>query len=93
MNEQYYVYILTNIAGTVLYTGVTNDLKRRVFEHKSKIVKGFTTKYHTDKLVYYTVCEDIEGAILEDKRIKAGSRRKKLDLINNFNKEWRDLYK
>jgi putative endonuclease len=90
--RQYYVYILTNKAGTVLYTGVTNDLKRRVFEHKNKLVEGFTKKYNTERLVYYATCEDIEGAILEEKRLKAGPRRNKLKLINDFNKEWRDLY-
>ena len=92
MDKEYYVYILTNNAGSVLYTGVTNDLKRRVFEHKNKLVEGFTTKYNVDRLVYYAICGDIEGAIFEEKRIKAGSRRNKLTLINNFNKEWLDLY-
>ncbi len=91
MDKQYYVYILTNNAGSVLYTGVTNDLKRRLFQHQNKLAEGFTKKYHTDKLVYYAACGSIEGAILEEKRIKAGSRQKKLDLINGFNKDWRDL--
>ncbi len=91
MEKQYYVYILTNNAGSVLYTGVTNDLNRRVFAHKNKLAEGFTKKYNADKLVYYAACDSIEGAVLEEKRIKAGSRRKKLDLISSFNKDWRDL--
>jgi putative endonuclease len=92
MDKQYYVYILTNPAGSVLYTGVTNDLKRRVFQHKNKLAEGFTKKYHVDTLVYYAVCGSVEGAILEEKRIKAGSRQKKLDMINAFNRTWHDLY-
>lgn len=91
MERQYYVYILTNNAGSVLYTRVTNGLNRRLFEHKNKLAGGFTKKYHADKLVYYAVCDSVEGAILEEKRIKAGSRQKKLDLINGFNKDWLDL--
>ena len=77
---------------TVLYTGVTNDLKRRVFEHKEKFVDGFTKRYNIIKLVYYEVFEDIENAILREKQIKGGSRQKKVDLINRMNKEWNDLY-
>ncbi len=92
MEKQYYVYIMTNRTSQVLYTGVTNDLQRRVFEHKNKINKGFTAKYHIDKLAYYEVGEDIEGVILREKAIKAGSRRKKIELVNSFNKEWRNLY-
>ena len=92
MTRQYYVYILTNNAGTVLYTGVTNDLKRRVFEHKNRLVEGFTKRYNIDRLVYYAVGGDIEGAIAEEKRIKGGSRNAKIALINSMNKEWRDLY-
>lgn len=92
MEKQYYVYIMTNRTNQVLYTGVTNDLQRRVLEHKNKINKGFTEKYYIDKLVYYEVGEDIEGAILREKAIKGGSRKKKIDMVNSFNKEWRDLY-
>ncbi len=83
---------MTNARNTVLYTGVTNDLKRRVFEHKSKLVDGFTKKYNLDKLVYYETCDDIEGAIVREKQIKGGSRQDKLNLVNAGNKEWRDLY-
>jgi len=76
----------------VLCTGVTNDLERRAYEHRNKLVKGFTDKYHVDKLVYYEVGENIEGAILREKQIKGGSRNDKIQLVNTVNKEWRDLY-
>jgi putative endonuclease len=92
MKRQYYVYILTNKHNTVLYTGITNDLKRRVYEHKEKLVDGFTKKYNITKLVYYEVFEDPENAILREKQIKAGSRQKKIDLINSINREWINLY-
>lgn len=92
MKRQYYIYILTNKHNTVLYTGITNDLKRRVYEHKEKLVDGFTKKYNITKLVYYEVFEDPENAILREKQIKAGSRQKKIDLINSINREWINLY-
>ena len=92
MRRQYYVYILTNKHNTVLYTGITNDLKRRVYEHKEKLVDGFTKKYNITKLVYYEVFEDPENSILREKQIKAGSRKKKIDLINSTNREWMNLY-
>jgi len=91
MNKQYYIYIITNKTNRVLYTGVTNDLQRRVYEHKKKLVKGFTSKYNVNKLVFYDVCEDIEGAILREKQIKGWLRRKKIALIELMNPEWRDL--
>ena len=83
---------MTNKNNSVLYTGITNDLKRRIYEHKEKFVSGFTKKYNVRKLVYYEVFQDPENAILREKQIKAGSRGKKIDLINTMNKEWRDLY-
>jgi len=83
---------MTNKTNRVLYTGVTNDLKRRVYEHGAKLVEGFTKKYNVGKLVYYEVCEDIENAILREKQIKGGSRQKKIELVNSMNKEWCDLY-
>jgi len=89
---QYYVYIITNKMNNVLYTGVTNDLRRRVYEHKEKIVAGFTKKCNVSKLVYYEIFNEIENAILREKQIKAGSRQRKIDLINSVNKEWLDLY-
>jgi len=92
MKKQYYVYTMTNKRNTVLYTGVTNDLKRRVYEHKEKLVEGFTKKYNITKLVYYEVTDDVRSAILREKQIKGGSRQKKIDLINCINPEWRDLY-
>ena len=92
MDKQYCVYIMSNKYNTVLYTGVTGDLKRRIYEHKEKIVKGFTKRYNITKLVYYETFEDIENAISREKKIKGGSRAKKTDLIKKMNKEWRDLY-
>ena len=83
---------MTNKNNRVLYTGVTNDLKRRVYEHKEKLVNGFTKKYKVSKLIYYEIFEDPENAILREKKIKAGSRQKKIDLINAVNIEWKDLY-
>ncbi len=83
---------MTNPADTTLYAGVTRDLRKRVYEHKEKLVKAFTKRYNITKLVYYEVCNDIEGAIMREKQIKAGSRQKKIELINSMNIEWRDLY-
>ncbi|HLF20352.1 MAG TPA: GIY-YIG nuclease family protein [Bacteroidota bacterium] len=87
----FYVYIMTNQRNTVLYTGVTNDLERRVSEHRTGETKGFTKKYNVNKLVYYEIFEDPQTAIDREKQIKAGSRQKKVNLINRFNPEWRDL--
>lgn len=92
VTRQYYVYIMTDVRNTVLYVGVTNDLIRRIYEHKEKLVNGFTKKYNIVKLVYYEVFDDVEDAILREKQIKAGSRQKKVQLIDSTNKEWRDLY-
>jgi putative endonuclease len=83
---------MTNRNNTTLYTGITNDLKRRVYEHKEKIVGGFTKKYKINKLVYYEVFADPENAILREKQIKGGSRQRKIDLINGLNEGWQDLY-
>ncbi len=92
MEKYYFVYILTNPGITVLYTGITNDLKRRVYEHRNKVVPGFTAKYNVKKLVYYEVYDDPQYAIAREKQIKSGSRKKKLDLISSFNPDWRDLW-
>ena len=92
VNKQYYVYIMTNRGNNVLYVGVTRDLIKRVYEHKEKLADGFTKKYNIVKLVYYEVFEDIENAILREKQIKAGSRQKKINLIDSTNREWHDLY-
>lgn len=88
----FYVYILTNAANTVLYTGMTNDLARRLYEHQTNInVGGFTAKYRVHKLVYYEAGDSAGWAIAREKQIKAGSRKKKIDLINSTNPRWNDL--
>ena len=92
MEKLYCIYIMTNKGNSVLYTGVTSDLRKRVCQHKNKLVSGFTSKYNVDKLVYYEVSSDSYSAISREKQIKAGSRKRKLDLINSMNPEWRDLY-
>ena len=89
---QYYVYILTNSNKNVLYTGVTNDLKRRVYEHKHHLDKGsFTARYNVENLVYYEVTSSVESAIEREKQIKGWSRAKKLALIESQNPQWQDL--
>ena len=90
--KQGYIYILFNKKNGTLYTGVTNNLLRRVFEHKNKTNKGFTQKYNVDKLGYYEVFDNIISAIEREKQIKGGSRKKKLELIESINPEWKDLY-
>ena len=92
MTRQYYVYILANKGNTVLYTGVTNDLRRRAYEHREKLINGFTQKYNVNKLVYYELFDDPANAISREKQIKAGPRRKKVDLVNSMNGEWADLF-
>jgi putative endonuclease len=92
MSPTYYVYIMTNKGNGVLYTGVTNNIQRRVYEHKEKLVEGFTKKYNIAKLVYYEQYEDPREAIAREKQIKAGSRAKKIALIEQENKSWNDLY-
>lgn len=93
MKTESYVYLLANAHGNVLYTGVTNDLIRRVYEHKNKMVAGFTQKYNVDRLVYFEACSDIMAAIAREKQIKGWSRKKKDDLVNALNPEWEDLYR
>ena len=88
---EYCVYILANRYNTVLYTGVTNDLRKRLDEHKNGIGGGFTAKYRVNKLVYFEVTGDIVAAIRREKQIKGGSRQDKIDLIEGMNTEWRDL--
>jgi putative endonuclease len=92
MSRQYYVYIMTNPRKTVLYTGVTNDLVRRVWQNRNGRVDGFTARYHCSKLVLYEIFLDSYNAIAREKQIKAGSRRRKIELIEQMNPEWRDLY-
>ena len=92
MEKQFYIYILSSNNHNVLYTGITNDLIRRVYEHKNKIVQGFTAKYNVNKLVYYEILFDPISAIEREKKIKGGSRKKKVILIESKNREWDDLY-
>jgi putative endonuclease len=83
---------MTNDHNSVLYTGFTSDLKKRIYEHKEELVAGFTAKYNVVKLVYYEAFADPESAIRREKQIKGGSRKKKINLITGVNKEWKDLY-
>ena len=91
-DHSFYVYILTNAHHSVLYTGVTNDLERRCYEHCHKKIKGFTQKYNVDKLVYFEHFDFVDLAIAREKQIKGYSRAKKIALIDQFNKEWIELY-
>ncbi|MHB1050879.1 MAG: GIY-YIG nuclease family protein [Bacteroidota bacterium] len=86
------VYILTNVQNTVLYTGVTHNLIARIVQHKEKKIPGFTQRYNVTKLVYYEYHSDIRDAIAREKQIKAGSRNKKIALINSINPQWNDLF-
>ena len=90
-SRQYYVYILTNKTNKVLYIGVTNDLVRRIFEHKNKLVEGFTKKYNLNKLIYYEVTNDISSAIEREKQLKNWHRDWKINIMNSFNPIWKDL--
>ena len=92
-NKQYCVYILTNSRHTVLYTGVTNNLVRRLSEHKNKTGSAFTKRYNVNQLVYFECGDDINTAITREKQIKAGSRQDKIELVNSMNPEWKDLKK
>lgn len=92
MNKQYYVYILASKKNGTLYTGVTNNLLKRVFEHKHNLVEGFTKKYNVHRLVYYETTEDINTAIHREKCIKRWKRAWKIELIEKNNPEWKDLY-
>ena len=91
MEKQFYVYIMTNKIKTTLYIGVTNDLERRVLEHKQKINEGFTSKYEVTRLVYFESFQYINDAILREKRLKKWNRQWKINLITEENKEWNDL--
>jgi len=88
--KQFYVYIMTNESKT-LYVGVTNNLQRRVYEHKNKMIQGFTSKYNITKVVYFEVFNDIESSIKREKQIKGWLRKKKIDLIESMNPDWNDL--
>jgi predicted GIY-YIG superfamily endonuclease len=86
------VYIMTNRRNGTLYTGVTSDLPRRVYDHRTGAVPGFTSRYKLKMLVWYELYDDMTNAIMREKQIKAGSRKKKLALIEAQNPQWRDLY-
>ncbi len=87
------IYIITNKRNGTLYTGVTSDLVKRITQHKNKTLKGFTSKHDCTLLVYYEILDNMEQAILREKQIKSGSRKKKLVLIESLNSDWKDLYK
>ncbi|HRX22212.1 MAG TPA: GIY-YIG nuclease family protein [Syntrophomonadaceae bacterium] len=87
----YYVYMLTNWNNKVLYTGITNNLERRVYEHKNKLVEGFTAKYNVNKLVYFDYTSDVSSAIAREKEIKGWTRQKKNELVQSINPKWEDL--
>ncbi len=90
--KYYYVYILSNKTNTVLYTGVTNDLKIRVYQHREKLGEGFTKRFNVHRLVYYELGENAESAIGREKQIKSWNRLKKVELVSKFNPKWEDLY-
>ena len=89
-DRQYYIYIMTNRSGT-LYTGVTNNIKQRVHQHKNKLIEGFTRKYNLTRLVYFETFSDVYSAIAREKTIKGWLRKKKIELINEANPDWKDL--
>jgi putative endonuclease len=90
--KNYYVYCLSNFNNRVLYIGVTNDLLRRVYEHKHHLVDGFTAKYNVTRLIYFEQTNDAQSAIRREKQLKGWRREKKENLINQFNPGWKDLY-
>ena len=91
MNRTYAVYILTNYNETTFYIGVTGDLQKRIWEHKNKVVEGFTKKYNVDRLVYYELTEDVESALNREKQLKRWHRQWKINLIKEMNPELNDL--
>ncbi len=86
------VYIMTNTNNTVLYTGVTSDLRKRAYQHREKLIRSFASRYNCTKLVYFEVVEGMYEAISREKQIKSGSRQKKIELIESVNEDWNDLY-
>ncbi len=90
--KKYYVYILTNWNNKVMYIGVTNDLARRIYEHKNKMVEGFTSEYNVNKLVYFEETSDVKAAIQREKQLKGLKRDKKNKLVESINPGWKDLY-
>jgi len=92
MEKQYYVYILASKKNGTLYVGVSNNLIKRVYEHKNNLISGFTQKYSVHNLVYYEIFNDVYEAITREKRMKKWKRQWKIELIRKFNPEWKDLY-
>jgi putative endonuclease len=92
VGREYCVYLMTNEHNTVIYSGVTNNLACRVYEHKNGLGGIFTKKYNVNKLVYYEVGDNVHAALAREKQIKGGSRKKKIDLVDSFNPEWKDLF-
>ncbi len=92
MKKSYFVYILTNFEETTFYIGVTSNLQKRIWEHKNKIVEGFTKKYNVDRLVYYEQTEEVETALNREKQLKRWHRQWKINLIKEFNPEMKDLF-
>ena len=92
MGKQYYIYILASKKNGTLYIGVTNNLIKRVYEHKNNLVKGFSQKYSVHNLIYNEIFNDVYEAITKEKRMKKWKRQWKIELIRKFNPEWRDLY-
>jgi putative endonuclease len=90
LSRSYYIYIMTNQSDT-LYTGVTNDLTKRVYQHKNKLLPGFTTKYNITRLVYFEETNDVQAALAREKQIKGWLRKKKVALIESVNPKWLDL--
>ncbi len=91
MAREYFVYLITNVNNNVLYIGVTSNLEQRIYEHKNKIIKGFSSKYNTSKLVYFEQFSDPENAIAREKQLKKWNRSKKDFLVNKMNSKWKDL--
>jgi len=92
VGREYCVYLMTNAHNTVIYCGVTNNLARRVYEHKNGLGGIFTKKYNVNKLVYYEVGDNVNAALAREKQIKGGSRKKKMDMVDSVNPEWKDLF-
>lgn len=92
MTKCYFVYLMANKMNTVIYCGMTSNLRARVYQHRTGALEGFTKRYNVKKLVYYEVLDTAYAAIVREKQIKGGSRQKKVDLINNDNPGWKDLY-
>ena len=92
MKKYYFVYILTNFKETTFYIGVTSNLQKRIWEHKNKVIEGFTEKYNVDRLVYFEQTEDVETALNREKQLKRWHRQWKINLIKEFNPEMKDLF-